>query len=139
MTILKIKSVALQLRKAKIDRSGCCQMAALETSWLVKRYLSTLISVFLTGFRYFSYKVATQLSSRGSVDPIPHPIPSEKFLWYSRESNPVPLGWQSCVLTTTSKRLSNCNNWLIQFLINTIYTFNSVFCIILVFFLFFGI
>ena len=32
-------------------------------------YPSTLISVFLTGFRYFSYQVATQLSSRGWVDP----------------------------------------------------------------------
>ena len=29
--------------------------------WLAKRYPSTLISVFLTGFRYFSYQAATQL------------------------------------------------------------------------------
>ena len=34
-------------------------------------YPSTLISVLLTGFRYFSFKVATQLSSRGWVDPVP--------------------------------------------------------------------
>ena len=33
--------------------------------WLAKHYPSTLISVFLTGFRYFSHQVATQLASRG--------------------------------------------------------------------------
>ena len=66
-----------------------------------KRYPSTLISVFLTGFRYFSYQAATQLASRGWVDPVPDPILLEKFLGYSRESNPGPLGWQSDVLTTT--------------------------------------
>ena len=36
---------------------------------LTKLYPSTLISVFLTGFRYFSYQVTTQLSSWGWVDP----------------------------------------------------------------------
>ena len=43
-------------------------------------YPSTLISVFLTGFRYFSYQVTTQLSSRGWVDPVPDPILPGKFL-----------------------------------------------------------
>ena len=66
--------------------------------WLAKLYLSTLISVFLTGFRYFSYQVATQLSSRGWVVPVPDPILPEKILGYSRESNPRPLGWQSDIL-----------------------------------------
>ena len=41
-------------------------------------YPSTLISVFLSGFQYFSYQVATQLSSRGWVDPVPDPILPEK-------------------------------------------------------------
>ena len=63
-------------------------------------YPSTLISVLLTGFRYFSCQVASQLSSRGWVDPAPDPILPEKFLGYSQESNPGPLGWQSDVLTT---------------------------------------
>ena len=54
-------SVSLQLRRAKTDWSGCCQMAVQGALWLVKRYPSTLISVFVTGFRYFSYQVATQL------------------------------------------------------------------------------
>ena len=58
-------------------------------------YPSTLISVFLTGFRYFSYQVATQLSSRGWVDSVPDPILPEKILGYSRESNPGLLGQQS--------------------------------------------
>ena len=40
----------------------------------------SLNSVYLTGFRYFSYQVATQLSLRGWVDPVPDPILPEKFL-----------------------------------------------------------
>ena len=34
------------------------------------------------------------------MDPVPDPTLPEKFLGYSRESNPGPLGWQSDVLTT---------------------------------------
>ena len=74
----------------------------------LRPYLSTLISVFLTGFRYFSYQVATQLSSRGWVDPVPDPKLPEKFLGYSRESNSGPLGWQSDVLTTIPNWWSTC-------------------------------
>ena len=73
-------------------------MAVQGNLWLAKRYPSTLISVFLTGFRYFSYQVATQLASQGWVDPVPELILPEKFLGYSRESNPGALGWQSYVL-----------------------------------------
>ena len=36
---------------------------------------------------YTVYQVATQLSSRGWVDPIPDPILPEKFLGYSQELN----------------------------------------------------
>ena len=43
------------------------------TEAVAKRYPSTLISVFLNGFRYFSYQIATNLSSRGWVDPVPDP------------------------------------------------------------------
>ena len=75
--------------------------------WLATRYLSALISVFLTGFRYFSYQVATQLSSRDWVDPVPDPILPEKFPGYSRKSNPGPLKWQSGMLTTLPNRRSN--------------------------------
>ena len=52
-----------------------------------------------------------QLASRGWVDPVPDPILPEKFLGYSRESNPGPLGWQSDVLTTIPYR------WLSRYLI----------------------
>ena len=86
-----LKFVALQLRRSKTDRSSCCQMVVQGTLWLAKRYPSILISVFLTGFRYL-YQVATQLSSRDWVDPVPDPILPEKFLGYSRDSNPGPLG-----------------------------------------------
>ena len=37
---------------------------------------------------------------------VPDIIVPEKFLGYSRESNPGPLGWQSDVLTTVSNRRS---------------------------------
>ena len=47
----------------------------------------TLISVFLTRFRYFSYQSATQLSSRALVGPVPDSIFSEKFQGHSKESN----------------------------------------------------
>ena len=90
-----IKSVALQLRRAKTDRSGCCQMTIQGALWLAKRLSLNLNFSFLNRIRYFSYQVATQLSSRGWVDPVPDLILPEKFLGYSRESNPGPLGWQS--------------------------------------------
>ena len=61
-------------------------------------YPSTLILVFVTGFRYFSYHVATQSSSRSWVHPVPDPMLPEKLLGYSRESNQGPLGWLSEVL-----------------------------------------
>ena len=50
---------------------------------------------FLNWIPLLLIQVATQLSSRGWVDPIPDPILPEKFLGYSQESNPGPLGWQS--------------------------------------------
>ena len=43
--------------------------------WLAKCYTLTLISVFITGFHYFFIKkIATQLSSRGSVDLVRDPL-----------------------------------------------------------------
>ena len=99
-----VKSVALQLRRAKTDWSGCCQMTVQGALWLAKRLSLTLNFSFLNRIHYFSCQVATQLSSRGSVDPVPEPILPEKFLGYSRESNPGPLGWQSDVLTTIPNR-----------------------------------
>ena len=46
---------------------------------LAKRYPFSLLSVFLTEFRYFPYQIATQLSSRGRVDLIATPILPEKI------------------------------------------------------------
>ena len=63
--------------------------------WLAKRLSLNLISVLLTEFRYFLYQVATQLSSRGWVDPFLDPILLETFLGYSHKSNPGTLRWQS--------------------------------------------
>ena len=41
------------------------------------------------------------------MDPVPDPILPQKFLGYSWESNPGPLGWQSDVLTTIPNRWSD--------------------------------
>ena len=70
--------------------------------WLAKRLSLNLNFTFLNRIRYFSYQVATQFSSRGWVYPVPDPILPEKFLGYSRESNPGPLGWQSDMLIYTT-------------------------------------
>ena len=83
-----MKFVALQLRRAKKDYIDHCQVAVQVALWLANHFLRTLISVLLTGFRLFSYQVATQLSSGGWVDPVPDPIFPEVFLGYSRQSNP---------------------------------------------------
>ena len=96
--------MALQLRIAKTDISGSCQVVVHGALWLANRYPSTSIPVFLTGFRYFSFQVITQLFSRCWVDPIPYPILPEKLTWYSRDSNPGPLEWQSYMLNTTPQR-----------------------------------
>ena len=50
------------------------------------------------------------------MDPVPDPILTEKFLGYSRESNPGPLGWQSDVLTTIPNRRSKVFKELFNFL-----------------------
>ena len=98
--------MALRSRRAKADWSGCCQMAV-QGGLVVNKALIPQPWFQLTGFRYFSYQVDTQLSSRGWVDPVSDPILPEKFLGYSRESNPGLLGWQSDVLTTIPNRRSN--------------------------------
>ena len=41
----------------------------------------------------------------GWVYPVPDPILPEKFLGYSRQSKPGTLGWQSDVLTTIPNKL----------------------------------
>ena len=76
--------MALQLRRAKTDWSGFCQMTVQGALWLAKRLSLNLNFSFLHQIRYFSHQVATQLSSRGWVDPVPDPVLPEKFLGYSR-------------------------------------------------------
>ena len=88
---IKNKSVALQLQRAKTDWSGCCQMAVQGASWLAKRLSLNLNFSFLNRISLLLNQVATQLSSRGWVDPVPDPILPKTFLEYSRESNPGPL------------------------------------------------
>ena len=80
--------------------SGCCQMALQGALWLAKRLSLNFNFSFLNRISLLLNQVATQLSTRGWVDPVPDPILPEKFLGYSRESNPGPLGWQSDMLTT---------------------------------------
>ena len=68
--------------------------------WLAKRLSLNLNFSSLNQISLLFIQVATQLASRGWVDPVPDPILLGKFLGYSRESNPGPLGWQLDVLTT---------------------------------------
>ena len=70
-------------------------MAVQGAVWLAKRLSLYLNFSFLNRISLLLIQVATQLSSPGWVEPVPDPILPEKFLGYSRESNPGPLGWQS--------------------------------------------
>ena len=65
--------------------------------WLSKCYPSTLISVFLTGFWLLLISSSYPFVLTRLGGPLPDPILPEKFLGYSRESNPGQLGWQSDV------------------------------------------
>ena len=85
-------SVALQLWRAMADWSGCCQMAVQGALSLAKRLSLNLNFSFLNRIRYFSYQVATQLSSRGWVVPFQTLLILQTFpslhLRYSSFPNP---------------------------------------------------
>ena len=81
-------------------------MAAQGALWLAKRLSLNLSFSFLNRISLLLNQVATQLSSRGWVNPVLDPILPKKFLGYSRESNPAPLGWQSDVLTYTKQEVN---------------------------------
>ena len=110
--------MALEPRRAKTDWSGCCQMAVQGALWLAKRLSLNLNSNFLNRISLLLIQIATQLPSRGWVDPVPDPILPEKIsrVAYSRESNPGPIGWQSDVLTTIPNRWSNTLWWICKLL-----------------------
>ena len=100
MTIY-IWSVALQPWRAKTDCSGCCQMAVQEALWLEKRLSFNLNLTFLNRI---SLPLIPSSYPSSWVDPVPDPILAEKFLGYSRKTNPGPLRWQSDMLTTIPNR-----------------------------------
>ena len=81
-------------------------MAVQGALWLAKRLSLKLNFSFLNRTSLLLIQVATQLSSRGWVHPVPDPVLPEKFLGYSRDSYPGPLGLQSDVLTTIPNRWS---------------------------------
>ena len=78
-------------------------------------YPSTLILVFLTGFRYFSFKQLPNCPHEAGWTPFQTLYFQKKILGYSPESNPGPLGWQSDVLTIIPNRRSMmiCQNFMI--------------------------
>ena len=97
--------------------------------WLAKRLSLNLNFSFINRISLLLIQIATQLSSRGWVDPVLDPILPEKFLGYSRESNPGSVGWQSDVLTTIPNRRSRRNNYETEFFFvnSTIFdTFNTL-------------
>ena len=82
-------------------------MAVQGALWLAKRLFLNLNFSFLNWISLLlissSYPIVlTKLSGPHSDPTLP-----EKFLGYSRESNPGPLGWQSDVLTTIPNRRSH--------------------------------
>ena len=101
------KSVALQHRRVKTDRQVVTTRWQYKGAlWLAMRLSLNLNFSFLNRILLLLIQVPTQLSSRGWVDPVPDPILPEKFLGYSRESNPRHLGWQSDMLTIIPNRRS---------------------------------
>ena len=104
--ILINKSMALQPRRAKTDWSGCCQMAVKRTLWLVKRLPLNLHFSFFKWISLLLISSSYPLILTRLHGPHSRPYTSEKFLGYSRELNPVPLGWQSDILTTIANRRS---------------------------------
>ena len=73
-------------------------MAVQGALWLAKRLSLNLNFSFLNRISVLLIQIATQLSSRGWVDPVPDPTLPEKFQGYSRESNPGSLGYTSYLL-----------------------------------------
>ena len=72
---------------------------------MVSKSLSLNLNVsFLNRISLLFNLVATQLSSRGWVDPVQNPVLPEKFLADNREPNHGPLECQSDVLTTIPNR-----------------------------------
>ena len=86
-------------------------MAVQGTLWLAKRFPSTLISVFLTGFHYFSYQIATQLSSQGWVYSVPDPIlpgiPEGK-----RPLRRVRCRWEDIIKMDLKEVSYDARNWM---------------------------
>ena len=95
--------MAPQPRIANTDWNGCCQMAKM---WLAKRVSLNINFNFLNRISLLLISSSYPIVSRCWVDPVPDHILPEKFLGYSRESNPGPLGWQSDKLTTIPNRWS---------------------------------
>ena len=92
----KINSVALQFRRTKTDWSGYYQMAVQGALWLSKRYPSTLISLFLTQFRYFSIKQLPNCPHEaGWSGPRSRSCTYMNVSRVQPGSNLVCLGWQS--------------------------------------------
>ena len=77
----------------------CSQMTVHGALWLAKLLSLNLNFSFLNRISLLFILNNYLLSSLVWVDPIPDPILPEKFLGYSQESNPGPLGRQSDVLT----------------------------------------
>ena len=99
--------MALQLRRAKTDWSGCCQMTVQGALWLAKRLSLNLNFSFLNRISLLlissSYPIVLTRLGGPRFQTLSF---QKKILGYSRESNSGPLGWQSDVLTTIPNKWS---------------------------------
>ena len=103
--------MALQLWRAKTDWSGCCQMTVQGALWLAKHLSLNLNFSFLNRISLLLISSSYPIVLMRLGGPVPDPILPDKFLWYSRESNPGPIGWQSYMLTTIPNRECVKQKW----------------------------
>ena len=81
-------------------------MAVQRALWLAKRLSLNLNFSFLNRISLLLISNSYPIVLTRLGGPVPDPILPEKFLGYSQESNPEPLGWQSGMLTTIPNRWS---------------------------------
>ena len=86
-------SVALEPRRAKTDWNGCCQTAVQGALWLAKRFSLNLNFSFLNRISLLLISSSYPIVLTRLGGPRSRPYTSRKFLGYSRETNPGPLGW----------------------------------------------
>ena len=101
-----IKSVALQLRRAKSDWSGCCQLAVQGALWLAKRLSLNLNFSFLNWISLLLISSSYPIVLTRLGGPRSRPYTSRKNFRVEPGIEPGTSWMQSDVLTTVPNRWS---------------------------------